>query len=118
MVDALTTVDGIGIARPACQEPRLPRDILAGKVQGAIKLHFGEDNFGVLLIAAGTHIQQIGNDQQPVDLSSKDNAEAFLKDMGIWAQKMGEDKEGKLQAYVDVNSLPSVPYGTANAPLS
>ncbi|KAK5170161.1 uncharacterized protein LTR77_004746 [Saxophila tyrrhenica] len=118
MIESLQTVDGIGIARPACQEPRLPKDILSGKVKGAIKMQFDENDFGIQLIAAGTHMQQIGNDNEPVDLSSTENVEAFKKDMGVWAQRMGEDKEGRLQAYVDVTSVPAVPYGTAVAPLS
>lgn len=118
MVDALSTVDGVGIARPTCQEPRLPNDLLSGKVQGAIKMLFDENDFGVQLVAAGTHMQQISNDHEPIDLSQQDNADAFMKDMGIWAKRMGEDKEGRLQAYVDVNSVAAVPYATASAPLA
>ena len=37
MINALSACDGVGLARPACQEPRLPRDILSGKVKGAIE---------------------------------------------------------------------------------
>lgn len=36
MVHALETVDGVGLARPVCQEPRLAKDILDGKVKGAM----------------------------------------------------------------------------------
>ncbi|KAK3718503.1 hypothetical protein LTR37_005007 [Vermiconidia calcicola] len=118
MVNAVTTIDGVGVARPACQEPRLPKEILEGRVKGAIKLRFAENDFGIQLVAAGTHIQQIGKDHEPIDLSQEENANAFLKDMGVWAEKMGADKEFREQAYVDVTSVPFVPYGTASAPLS
>ena len=37
MVGALETVDGVGLARAICQEPRLAGDILEGKVKGAIR---------------------------------------------------------------------------------
>lgn len=49
MSDALKTVDGVGLARPACQEPALPKAILSGKVKGAIKLLIDESDFGAFL---------------------------------------------------------------------
>ena len=118
MVNAVSTVDGVGLARPACQEPRLPKDILEGKVKGAIKMRFDENDFGIRLIAAGTHIQQIGQDHEPIDLSQEDNMDAFMKAMGGWAEKMAGDKEMKYQAYVDIASIQPIPYGTASAPLA
>ncbi|KAK3711194.1 hypothetical protein LTR37_009787 [Vermiconidia calcicola] len=118
MVNAVSTIDGVGVARPTCQEPRLAKEILEGRVKGAIKLRFDENDFGIQLVAAGTHIQQIGRDHEPIDLSQEENANAFVKDMGVWAEKMGADKEFREQAYVDVTSVPFVPYGTASAPLS
>ena len=54
MVDALKTVDGVGLARPACQEFHLPNDILAGKVKSGIQQDFDEQNFGLTNIAAGS----------------------------------------------------------------
>ena len=54
MVDALKTIDGIGLARPATQEFQLPNDILADKVKGAIKWNVDEEDFGVGNMAAGT----------------------------------------------------------------
>ena len=118
MVNAVSTVDGVGLARPACQEPRLPKDILEGKVKGAIKMRFDENDFGIRLVAAGTHIQQVGQDHEPIDLSQEDNVNAFTKDMGVWAEKMGNDADMKYQAYVDVTSMQPIPYGTAMAPLA
>ena len=54
MVKALNIVDGVGLARPVCQEPRLCADILAGKVKGAIKQRIDENNFGITNVAAGS----------------------------------------------------------------
>ena len=54
MVKALDIVDGVGLARPVCQEPRLCADILSGKVKGAIKQRLDEQNFGLTNVAAGT----------------------------------------------------------------
>ena len=72
MVNALNTVDGVGLARPVCQEPRLGRDILAGKVKGAIKQRLDEGNFGITNVAAGSQIRMIGKDEEPIDLSREE----------------------------------------------
>ena len=54
MVKALEIVDGVGLARPVCQEPRLCADILAGKVKGAIRQRLDEQDFGITSVAAGS----------------------------------------------------------------
>ena len=118
MVEALKTIDGVGMGRPLCQEPYLCKDILEGKVKGAIRMRLGEDDFGILLVAAGTHIQQIGNDHEPIDLSQEENEKAFMQDMGAWAEKKGLDKEMVMQGWVDIASVMPVPYGTASAALA
>jgi len=103
MVKSLETVDGVGLARPACQEPHLPRDILAGKVTGAIALKLDDNNFGLTNVAAGTQIRQIGKDQEPIDLSEQTNVDAFMKDMEAWGNKLGADKEMKEYGYIDLS---------------
>jgi len=113
MVKALDTVDGVGLARPVCQEFHLCKDILDGKVQGAIKMRLDENNFGLTNVAAGTQIRQVGKDQDPIDLSQEDNEQAFLKDMGEWGQKLAEDSKMLNYGYIDITSASAVPYGTA-----
>ena len=54
MVDALKTVDGVGLARPACQEFDFPNEVLKGGVRGSIKWRFDEDDFLLTNIAAGS----------------------------------------------------------------
>jgi hypothetical protein len=53
MVDALKTVDGVGLACSLAHEPRLCKDILEGKVTGAMKQVIYENSFGLTNIAAG-----------------------------------------------------------------
>ncbi|KAL2056069.1 hypothetical protein ABVK25_003712 [Lepraria finkii] len=60
MVNALNTVDGVGLARTICQEPRLCAEILSEKVKGAIKQRLDESNFGLTNVAAGSQIRMIG----------------------------------------------------------
>jgi 2,4-dienoyl-CoA reductase-like NADH-dependent reductase (Old Yellow Enzyme family) len=54
MVKALKSVDGIGLGRPAADEPALPQKILDGVVEGAIKPFFDENDTGMGLLAAKT----------------------------------------------------------------
>ncbi|KAF1972104.1 FMN-linked oxidoreductase [Bimuria novae-zelandiae CBS 107.79] len=113
MVDALNTVDGVGLARPVCLEPELPKQILKKEVLSAIKQLMDDNDFGQTNVAAGTQIRQLGKDQQPIDLSDPKNLEAFGKDVGKWMQGLQEDDEGKKYGYVDLESVLAVPYGSA-----
>ncbi|KAK4998882.1 hypothetical protein LTR66_001980 [Elasticomyces elasticus] len=115
MVNALKTVDGVGVARPSCQEPLFAKYILEGKIKGAIRQRIDPDNFGLTNVAAGTQIRQIGKDQEPIDLSREENEQVFMKDMGAWADKMGKDSTRKSYGYVDIMSAEAIPYGTALA---
>lgn len=111
MVNALNTVDGVGMARPVCQEPRLCTDILSGKVKGAIKQRLDENNFGLTNVAAGSQIRMIGKDQEPIDLSKEDNEQAFMKDMGHWSDIMAHDTGMYSFGYIDIESIKPNPYG-------
>ncbi|KAH7371969.1 hypothetical protein BKA66DRAFT_468947 [Pyrenochaeta sp. MPI-SDFR-AT-0127] len=113
MVDALNTVDGVGLARPVCLEPELPKQIINGEVDAAIDQLTDDNDFGITNVAAGTQIRQLGKDQQPIDLSDEKNLEGFMKDVGTWSQGLAEDKDGSRYGFVDIESIPSVPYGGA-----
>ncbi|KAE8377495.1 hypothetical protein BDV26DRAFT_281787 [Aspergillus bertholletiae] len=91
MVAAMKTVDGIGLARPTCQEFRLPRDILEGQVTGVIEQKVDQQNFGLTSAAAGTQMKQVGKDEQPIDLSDEKNLKLFMKHLGEWSQQVQED---------------------------
>ncbi|KAB8345940.1 hypothetical protein FH972_022992 [Carpinus fangiana] len=111
MVDALQTVHGVGLARPVCQEPRFGKDVLAGKVTGAIKQRFDEANFGLTNVVAGTQIRQIGKDQEPFDGSNEKSEQGLLTDMKAWMGGLGADEKFEKYGYIDIDSIPAVPYG-------
>ncbi|KAL8721841.1 MAG: hypothetical protein Q9225_001555 [Loekoesia sp. 1 TL-2023] len=113
MVNALHTVDGVGLARPISQEPRLCADILSGKVKGAIKQRLDQNDYGITNVAAGTQIRMIGRDQEPIDLSQEKHEEAFHKDMGDWTNKMAHDTGMYSFGFVDIESMKPNPYGVA-----
>ncbi|KAL8769648.1 MAG: hypothetical protein Q9209_004445 [Squamulea sp. 1 TL-2023] len=111
MVNALNTVDGVGLARPVCQEPRLCADILSGKVKAAIKQRLDQNDFGLTNVAAGTQMRMVGRDQEPIDLSQEKHEEAFNKDMGDWTSKMAHDTGMYSFGFVDIESIDPNPYG-------
>lgn len=114
MVKALEICDGIGLARPSCQEFNLPKDMLEGRVSGAIKQELDDNDFGATNLAAGTLIRQVGKDEEPIDMSDKKNVEAFFKDVESWGKNMAEDKSMSTYGYIDL-SQKGRPYGVASA---
>ncbi|KAK6366986.1 hypothetical protein LTS17_010537 [Exophiala oligosperma] len=112
MVEALKTVDGVGLARPVCQEPRLANDMLRGKVSGALDQLVDRDDFGLTNVIAGSQIRQMGRDREPIDMSVKENVDLFMKDMAKWAEKMGSG-DANNYGFVDIESAQMRPYGVA-----
>lgn len=100
MVKALDVVDGIGLARPVCQEPFFCRDILSGRISGAIEQKVDQNDFGLTNLAAGTQIKMLAQDQQPVDLSDEEKVKQFQQGMQAWMKKMGEDEKHELSGYI------------------
>jgi 2,4-dienoyl-CoA reductase-like NADH-dependent reductase (Old Yellow Enzyme family) len=113
MVDALEIVDGVGLARPLAQEPHLCKDILEGKITGAMKQVIDENNFGLTNIAAGAQLRQISNGHEPIDLSHQRNLDALMKDLSVWGENMANDSSMRSYGYAEILSAQTVPYGTA-----
>ncbi|KAI1765646.1 NADH:flavin oxidoreductase/NADH oxidase [Hypoxylon sp. FL1150] len=112
MVDALNTVHGVGLGRPACHEFDLPKKILDGSVKSAIQYNLDEQDFGVTNVAAGSQIRLVGRDKEPLDLSQDKYAEIFTKSLGKWFQMMGENQDNSKYGFVDIEGLELEPYGT------
>lgn len=102
MVRALDTVDGVGLGRSITQEPRLPRDLLAGTVKGAIQQKIDPQDFFKTSPAAGVHMLQIAQDEEPIDLSDDKNMEIFLKSLGEWMQEVQKDGGVNLYGYAQL----------------
>lgn len=116
MVNALKTVDGVGLGRPVCQEFRLAKDFLHGQNSsgGAVLPILDQDDFGTTVVVACAQIKQVGKDQEPTDMSVQENVDAFLKDMGTWTEnvKLGVDR---VDGIVDLMSVKTIPYGSVAA---
>lgn len=111
MVQALETVDGIGLGRTLCQEPHLCSDILGGKVRGAILQKMDVADFGLTVVAAGVQIKQMGHDLQPINLGLQENVLAFSRALNLWTMERKNDQEGELYQFFTMPGY-ALPYTT------
>lgn len=81
MVDTLKSVDGVGIARAATQEPDLPAVLLGSKANATYKFAGDEDNLVLRLLGSVMQIQQMGRGQAITDLSQPEGVERVRKMM-------------------------------------
>lgn len=109
MVNALKSVDGVGLGRPACQEFRLADDMLRGRVSGAIDQKVDPDDFRLATQVAGTQMKQVGRDKEPIDMSKQENADAFMKAFGDFVARL-EAGDEDTWGYVDMERT-TRPYG-------
>ncbi|PYH76560.1 NADH oxidase [Aspergillus uvarum CBS 121591] len=91
MVHGLETLDGVGLARPLCQEPYLCRDILSGKATGALQQVINPYDFGLTAVAACIQIRQMGLRLAPIDLSDKQRADQLVQAVVARTQQKGKD---------------------------
>ncbi|PYI34120.1 NADH oxidase [Aspergillus indologenus CBS 114.80] len=91
MVHGLETLDGVGLARPLCQEPYLCRDILRGKATGALQQVINPYDFGLTAVAACIQIRQMGLRLAPIDLSDQQRADQLVQAVVARTQQKGKD---------------------------
>lgn len=113
MVDALDTVDGVGLARPVTHEFDLPAKILRGEVPSAINILLDEQDFATTNVAAGTQIRLVSNDKEPLDLSREAHMKVFQDSMGKWGEKMSQNEDNSKFGYVDIFGVQLEPFGTS-----
>ncbi len=102
MVDALQTVDGVGLGRPACTEPRIAKELLGGRVKACIKPLFSELDFGLTAMLAGAQMRLIGTNREPMDSSNQKLVDGYLEDV----KQGGRSRVG----YPTITSQTEVPY--------
>ncbi|KAJ3544864.1 hypothetical protein NM208_g2817 [Fusarium decemcellulare] len=115
MVDALDTVHGVGLGRPATHEFDLPAKILKGEANSALDLLLDDQNFAVTNVAAGTQIRLVGKDKQPLDLSREDHKKVFEESMAQWRQGMAQNKDNSKFGFIDIQGVQLEPYGAPYA---
>lgn len=99
---ALDIVDGVGIARPAVQEPGLARELVAGRATGAIKpLPPCDESFAMSGLGAWSQMRAIGKGFEPFDLSDAEVVAQFLKDANAWFGQMAQNGDKVTAGYFD-----------------
>lgn len=94
IVKALEVVDGIGLARPAAQEPSLAREILEGKITGAVKpLEPFDNSSGLGILAAGMQIRMLSKGKAPFDLSDEEDVRALWEVINRLNKMNGDEKK-------------------------
>ncbi|KAM0263359.1 hypothetical protein ACHAQJ_001215 [Trichoderma viride] len=117
MIGALNTVDAIGIARPAAQEPWFGRDILGGRVTGAVKPVAPFDNDSELgLILAGAQMRQVAFGFKPFNSSDEKAIESFLKDKAAHEAVATDGYKDNRPWFPDVTAN-RVPYSSSSGSL-
>lgn len=111
MTNALKTVDGIGLGRPITEQVTLPRDILEGRISGARDQAIDMNDFGLTSVLSMSQMRQIGDDHMPIDMSKKENVEAFLMDLTAWRKELHEDRHRREKfGNAPIRSVPARPY--------
>ncbi|KAK3689041.1 NADH oxidase [Podospora appendiculata] len=91
MVDALGAVDGVGLGRPACSEPDLPRGILGGGAGGCVRPLVDDDDFGVTASLGALQMQRMAKGMAPLDPSDREAVERFLEAKRVWLEEFQSD---------------------------
>ena len=113
MIEALDTVDAVGIARPAAQEPWIARDLLNGKISGTIHPIAPFDNDSVMSNGmAGAQMRQVAFGRMPFISSDEMAMEDFKKQRAVHDDLTKEDHEKKNTWFVHLSSDPA-PYCSA-----
>ncbi|KAM0276748.1 hypothetical protein ACHAQH_006459 [Verticillium albo-atrum] len=112
MAEALKTVHGVGLGRPAAQEFDLPLKMLDGRAKSAIDLLLASDDFGKTSMAAGMQMLLVGKDKEPVDLSREDHMRAFEDSIGKWLRSMSDNKDRAKYRGIELLGVELQPYGT------
>jgi 2,4-dienoyl-CoA reductase-like NADH-dependent reductase (Old Yellow Enzyme family) len=98
MVSALAIVDGIGLGRPVCHEIGFGKDVLEGKIAGAIKPGLDEQDFGATSGAAATNMRRVAEGKGVLDFSDEGVVKGFLETMA----KMAKGAQSGVQEGGDV----------------
>lgn len=112
MVGALRSMDGVGVARPACQEFDFGNKVLEGRINGAVLQKVDDQDFMLTNVIAGTQMRQVSQGLDPMDLSKQENVERFLRDMGEWVARLQQDAGLRMSGFVEHVSIEAQPYGT------
>ncbi|ORY63306.1 uncharacterized protein BCR38DRAFT_344489, partial [Pseudomassariella vexata] len=93
MVCALDTVDGIGLGRPLTDEWHLCKDILEGRVDGAVVPQIDPGEFWLALMAGNRNMRLVGMGLEPAPLWKKEVIDQLRSGYKEWTENKSTEKE-------------------------
>lgn len=93
MVGALDTVDGIGLGRPLTDEWHLCKDILEGRVDGAVVSAIDPGDFWLALMAGNRNMRLVGMGREPLPLWKKEVIHELKAGYKNWAENKSTERE-------------------------
>ena len=101
MIDALRTVDGVGLGRPTAQQPLPSRQILERDMRHVGTQACDQDNFGLTAMICSTQIRQIAENEGVLnasqgDVAQEDVVQAFTGQLETWLRAKANDTEVKM----------------------
>ncbi|KAF9630223.1 hypothetical protein BFW01_g404 [Lasiodiplodia theobromae] len=92
--------DGVGLGRPAAQEPGFASDVVEGRVQAAVRAVPPFDlgsNLGIPLVMAAVQMRQIGQGKEPFDGSDEERVAEFQRALGEWFEATAASQDSLAQ---------------------
>jgi hypothetical protein len=85
MVDAVKggSCEGVGLARPVCEEFDFPKKLLSGQVASTRKTLVPDSNFMMGNQVCCAQIAQVGRGEKPTDTLDDSKLQPLLKELGL-----------------------------------
>ena len=112
MVNALETVDGIGLVRSLCQEPEFCKAVLEGKVQGVIRQKIDADQTTLSSAAAGAQMSMISRGLKPLHLGDDYGMKILMNTLAEWTTEMKNDLECERSGWAEIEGSETFNEGT------
>jgi tRNA-dihydrouridine synthase len=104
------STDGIGLARPICEEPHLPKQLIEGKVHAKVDSKIDYDDFGSWNPFAGMEIRRVGFGMPTADSTDERVVKDYLAELKAFFELTGKKlKEGVVIAGHPRFGTPALP---------
>jgi len=87
------STDGIGLARPICEEPHLPKQLIEGKVHAKVDSKIDYDDFGSWNPFAGMEIRRVGFGMPTADSTDEKVVKDYLAQLKEFFELTGKKLE-------------------------
>jgi len=84
------STDGIGLARPVCEEPHLPKHLISGEYHAKVDSKIDYDDFGIWLNLAGTQMRMVGFGLPTVDSTNEEVVKEYTAEIERFSKGTGK----------------------------